>query len=325
LTILDKTEFAILGAGAIGSIVGAHLVKAGHSVVMLARGRRAQQIQADGLCVRGLAEISTPVQTLTDPTLLKSADVLIIATKALSTAESLQPLRNTRVGLALSVQNGLMKNELLAETFGAGHTLGALAYFSGELLPSGEVQFTRNVNFTIGELAGGVSPRAERLANTIDASGVRSTAVPDIQAQEWSKFAAWVGMAAMSVTLRMNTWKYLVDPDAAQVFIQVVREIDTLARACGVTIIDNAFVPVATLSRGPEEDAINILHNIGNTFRATPHHRLSILQDIDSGRPLEVEETLGFAARKARQLSLSLPLLDAIYRIAAAVDRDQRN
>ena len=58
-------EFAVLGAGAIGSILGAHLARAGHRVVMLARGRRAEQIRAEGLRLTGLADFALSVPTLT--------------------------------------------------------------------------------------------------------------------------------------------------------------------------------------------------------------------------------------------------------------------
>ena len=74
-------EFAILGAGAMGSIVGAHLARAGHKVAMLARGRRAAHLAAHGITLRGLAEFTTAVTTLTDPAQLRSAATLIVATK----------------------------------------------------------------------------------------------------------------------------------------------------------------------------------------------------------------------------------------------------
>ena len=58
----SRTEFAILGAGAIGSILGAHLTRAGHAVTMLVRERRAAQLRSDGLRIKGLSEFATPVQ-----------------------------------------------------------------------------------------------------------------------------------------------------------------------------------------------------------------------------------------------------------------------
>src|SRR6202042_1859751 len=60
-------EFAILGAGAMGSIVGAHLTRAGHEVAMLARGARAQQLRERGITISGLSDFTTAVTTVSDP------------------------------------------------------------------------------------------------------------------------------------------------------------------------------------------------------------------------------------------------------------------
>jgi 2-dehydropantoate 2-reductase len=322
---MSKFDFAILGAGAMGSILGAHLARAGHSVALLARGRRAEQVRSEGLRVSGLAEFSTPVHVIDDPARLRDTQVLVVATKAIATAESLKPLASSKIGYAFSVQNGVLKNELLRAAFGADHVLGALANMSGELKPSGEVLFTRNVSLQIGALQGGVPETVRALAHTIDASGVRCAAVPNIVAQEWSKFAAWVGMAGVAITTRAVTWKYLVDPDAALVLVRLIREVRELAARAGVHFTDDVVFPVATLCTGSEEAAVRLLNGIGAQFRDhSPEHRLSAHQDIDAGRPLEVEETLGHAARTALREGLSLPLLDAVYRIAAAIDRTSR-
>ena len=321
---MQRFDFAILGAGAMGSILGAHLARAGHSVAMLARGRRAERVRSEGLRISGLAEFSAPVHVIDDPAQLRDAQVLIVATKAIGTAESLKPLDGAKIGHAFSVQNGVLKNDLLAAAFGPEHVLGALANMSGELKPSGEVLFTRNVGLQIGA-RGGIPDFVRALAQTIDSSGVHSTAVPNIAAQEWSKFAAWVGMAGVSITTRAVTWKYLVDPDAALVLVRLVREMRELAARAGASFTDDVVFPVATLCTVTEEAAVRILNDIGKDFRDhSPEHRLSAHQDIDAGRPLEVEETLGHAARTAARQGLSLPLLDAVYRIAAAKDRTSR-
>jgi 2-dehydropantoate 2-reductase len=292
---------------------------------MLARGRRAEKLRAEGLRVSGLDRFAAAVEVIDDPALLRETQVLIVATKAIGTAEALKPLADAKIGYAFSVQNGVLKSELLAAAFGPDHVLGAFANMSGELLPSGEVLFTRNVSLQIGALRGGVPEAVRSLAHTIDSSGVRAAAVPDIAAREWSKFAAWVGMAGVAITTRAVTWKYLMDPDAALVLVRLIREVRELAARAGVTFTDDVVFPVATLSTGTEEAAVRVLNDIGATFRKdSPEHRLSAHQDIDAGRPLEVEETLGHAARTAVRLGLSLPLLDAVYRIAATIDRTSR-
>jgi 2-dehydropantoate 2-reductase len=317
-----ECEFAILGAGALGSIIGAHLARAGRSVLVLARGARAAQIQAQGLRIRGLAEFDQAVPVLTDPAALRRAAFLLVTTKTHSTAAALAPLRGAAVGGALSFQNGLMKNEQLADAFGAARVLGALANTSGELLASGEVLFTRNEQLCVGELQGGASARAQAIAGAMDAAGVRSSAVADIQSLEWAKFAAWAGLMVLSITTRTETWKYLSDPDAALVLARLVREVGTLAEACGVALSDQSMLPVASLCRGTEAAAARAIQAQGAELQLkAPRHRMSTLQDLEAGRTLEVEETLGYAARRAARLQLALPLLDASYALARAINR----
>ena len=315
-------EFAVLGAGAIGSIIGAHLARAGHSVLMLARSARAAHIETHGLGLTGLAEFVQPMRVERDPALLRSAEVLVVATKTPGTAEALARLRHVDVDLAFSIQNGPIKNELLTATFGPERVLGSLADTSGEMLADGRVLFTRNVNILIGELPQGESPRTRELAATLDTSGVRATAVPDILSLEWSKFATWVGMFALSVITRSVTWRYLSDPDAALVLVRITREMGRLADALGIELTDKANLPAASLCRGTEENAVDIVIKAGHAFQLrAPEHRMSSLQDVNAGRPLEIHETLGYALQKARSCGVPMPLLDGFYRVIATAER----
>jgi len=197
---------------------------------------------------------------------------------------------------------------------------------SGELLSSGEVLFTRNENVSIGHLDGGVPKSVDTLARTIDDAGVRTTPVPDILSREWSKFAGWVGLVGPALTVRTNTWQYLMDPDAARVLVQLVREVGDLARSRGVELTDNSMFPVATFANSDEEAAVRrVTGIIGRQFQEkAPRHRVSTLQDVEAGRPLEVEETLGYASRLGAKLGVALPRLDMLYRLAAAIDRTSR-
>jgi 2-dehydropantoate 2-reductase len=269
-------------------------------------------------------QFTTPIHVIDDPSQLQEAETLIVATKAINTAASLAPLSRARIGKALSVQNGVMKNDLLAAAFGWDRVLGALANMSGEVLPSGEVLFTRNVNVLIGDLAGGVLNATQKIAQTIDAAGVRATAVPDISSQEWSKFAGWVGLVGVSITARSVTWKFLLDRGGSTVLVRLVREVHALARASGVPLTDHSMFPVATLSNGSEEAAVEIMQGFGRQFRdGAPQHKLSTLQDIEGGRALEVEETLGFAVRRASELGVAVPLLEACYHLVGVIDRSR--
>lgn len=322
---MARFDFVILGAGAMGSILGAHLAKAKHSVAMIARGQRAKDVERNGLMIRGLTDISVPVSVVRQPSELTGAAVLIVAMKTPGTAQALDGLRKFPFATVFSIQNGPYKNELLAESFGRDHVLGALADTSGELLGTGEVLFTRNVKILLGELSGKPSSRARTVAETIDRSGVHAAAAHNIYGLEWSKFCVWAGMMALSVTTRASTWKYLVDPASASIVVRVIRELGALANALGIELTDEAVLPVASMCLQSEPQALEVVLALGAKFRReAPDHRMSSLQDLETRRPLEIEETLGFAAREATRIGLPVPQVEALYRIVATVDRLNR-
>jgi 2-dehydropantoate 2-reductase len=322
MSMQRQYEFAVLGPGALGSIIGGHLARAGHSVALLARGRRAEWLRKHGVSLTGLTEFEVPVDVITDPAALRSAGVLIVATKTPGTDEALARLRHVDVGLTFSVQNGVMKNDLLTAAFGADRVLGSLADTSGEMLPDGRVLFTRNVRIVLGELSGELSDRAGQLAATIDSAGVRAAAVEQVLSLEWSKYVTWVGMFALSVMTRSVTWRYMTDPDAATVIVRITREMGRLASALGIQLTDQANMPAAALLRGTEADAIASVVQRGRAFQTqAPEHRMSSLQDLLAGRPLEVHETLGYAVQKAAQVGVPVPLLDGFYRVIATAER----
>lgn len=320
---MSRSEFAIVGAGALGSILAAHLIRSGRSVALLARGQRAQQVREQGLRIKGLSEISTSVNLLTDPAQLRETGTLIIATKTPGSERTLASLSHVQLDRAVSIQNGVMKDDLLSQTYGRNRTLGALADTSGELLASGDVLFTRNVNLFLGELDGTMSDTALGIARTIDGAGVRTSLVPDIVSREWSKFVCWVGFVSLSLTTRAITWRFLSDPDAALLIVRLTRELASVAKALGIPLAeDRALLPLRAVLDGTEAEAIEGVRKAGADYQSrAPEHRMSSLQDLLAGRALEIHETLGYALRKAKELNLTLPLLTNVYALVSAIDR----
>jgi 2-dehydropantoate 2-reductase len=311
-------RFAILGAGALGTILGAHLSRAGHDVVMISRGERARTIARQGLVVTGLANVAARPAVIDDPKDLLQADTLIVATKAIDTPATLASVGHARFESVLSVQNGVLKNELLARVFGPSSVLGAMANFSGELTPSGEVKFTRNVGLYVGDEKGAMSPRAEELARLIDAAGVRSEAVPDIRTREWSKFVGWIALFLVAALTRQLTWKFLMDPQTALVVVRIAREGAALAAALGIELVDASPLPVPSIARASDDAAVEIVHGVGYTFlEKSPEHRVSSQQDVLRGSRLEYVETLGHALELSRRAGVPMPTLDNCYRILA--------
>ena len=283
---------------------------------MIARGERARVLQRQGLVLNGLSDIKARPTVVDDPSKLLDTDTLIIATKAIDTSRAIESLRHLRLENALSVQNGVLKNELLARVFGFSRVLGAMADFSGELLANGEVKFTRNVCLHLGEEKGGSSARAENIAAIIDSAGVRCVSASNIRTREWSKFAGWIAQFPLAVLTRQITWKFLMDERSAMVIVDIVREAAALAAAMKIELLDMPPLPVPSIVHGSNAQSIEIVRGIGQKFLDTsPEHRMSAQQDVLRGSRLEYEETLGYALEKARELHVPMPTLDVCYRI----------
>jgi len=314
-----RRRFVIVGAGALGSIVGAHLSQAGHDVTLVARGRRAAQLAQQGLVVRGLLDIDARCTVCEDPSELTSTDTLVLATKAIDTARTLETLRHVELASAFSLQNGVLKDGLLGAAFGYQRVLGCVADFSGELEPTGVVKFTRNVCLYLGERQAEDRGRAGELSALFEAAGLRSAVPPDVVTLEWSKFAGWIAQLPLAVLTGRFTWEFLTDSNAARVMVAAAREAKHLADAEGITLVDAPPLPVASIARATDEEAVGLVEAVGRRYRdAAPEHRMSTQQDALRGSPLELEETLGFALARAAELGVALPTLTTLYRTVRA-------
>jgi 2-dehydropantoate 2-reductase len=314
---------AILGAGALGSILAAHLARAGEDVSVLARGERASLLTDRGLTLSGLASIALPVRILSDPSQLHEADLLIVTVKTYDTEAALAGAAQAKVSMALSVQNGLVKDEQLAAVFGRDAVLGAAADFSGELQPDGSVRFSRNEGFFIGERPSGASQRVRDVVAMLSRAGIKTTASEHIETIEWSKLVAWLGLAPPALFTRFTTQQMLMHPDLTRLQVSLLHEALRLTDALGIEIVDlGTLVAAKSLSSLSLDDAIARNRRDGEAM--DPAHKISALQDLEHGRRLEVEATFGYVLRRASELGVAMPVSEACYRLLRALDTNVR-
>ncbi len=314
-------EIVVLGAGALGSIISGHLARAGESVLLIARGDRARFLQQNGVTVTGLSKFNASCPVITDVNALSGGDVLILAVKSHDVDAALASVADMKFSSVLSVQNGVYGNEQLARVFGSQATLGATASFSGEVSPQGEVRFTVNGGFFIGELPSGLSPRAENLATTLANSGINAEAVPNIQSLQWSKFVLWVAYTSISVLTRLPTYKFLSDQDTALLCARIMREVANLAKHREIALEDVGF-PVISVVNDTEDAAVAVLNKFSNDLKEnSPYHRMSTLQDLENGKRLEIDATLGYAVYAAQMCGLPAPTLDVCYTLIKGINR----
>jgi 2-dehydropantoate 2-reductase len=315
-------RFVILGAGALGSIIAGHLARAGEDVMLVARGDRARYVQQYGITLTGVADFTIACPVITDPLALRAADVLLVAVKTYDMATALASLRHLQAATVLSIQNGVLKNVQLADVFGAEKTVGAATFLSGEVLPDGPVRFDANQILYVGELPAGTSARVQQLVEAFTRAGLQGEATAHIQTIEWSKFVAWIGHMAVSVLTRLETSKFRSDPDTALICTRLMRETAGLAAQRGIALANMSALPVHTITSGPEVEGVEQLRERGARVQARASmQRMSSLQDLERGRRLEVEETLGYAVANATTAGLAVPTVDTCYRLIRGINR----
>ena len=154
-------------------------------------------------------------------------------------------------------------------------------------------------------------------------SGINSEAVPKIRSLQWSKFAAWSAGTPLAVFTRLETHKFFSDPDCALVFMRLLREIGKIAAEKNIPLVDSGPLPVGAIFSGSEEEALSVVQELGVHFAThAPNHRMSPLQDLERGRRLEIDETLGYAITEAKKLGVPVPTLEVCYGLLCGINRN---
>jgi 2-dehydropantoate 2-reductase len=319
-------HIVILGAGALGSLFGAHLARAGEDVTLIAREARAKWIQEHGVAVSGLANFTVPVPVTARPQELQRADALLVAVKTYDMEAALDSVAHLRVGSVLSVQNGLIKDEQLARCFGREKTLGAAAHISAELLPTGVIRFTANEWFSIGEFPTGTSARVEALVTALARAGIRAEASTQIASVEWTKYVVNISWMALSALSRMETYKIFKHPDLAWMAAKLTREVAQLPVRLGIPLLDKGAFSAKTLSEVAFAEAAADFQRVGAQMEAqgATAHKVSILQDLERGRRLEFDAMFGYAVRKGSELGVPLPTVEICHRLIKGVAESLR-
>jgi len=318
-------KIVVLGAGALGSIAVAHLARAGQDVALIARGPRAQLLAERGVTVTGLSDFTVKLPIIERPQDLDACDAFMLTAKTYDTQPALEGVRNLKADMAFSVQNGVVKNDHLAAVFGWEHTLGCIANFSGEVKEDGSVLFSRNEGLYLGEFPSGSSQRTQELASILDQAGIKTVASDRIQSVEWSKYATWMGLTAVAVLTRLYTHTLYQDDDLDLLQTTLTREAVELAAALDIDVIDlGGLIFPRTMSLASTEECVAVIKKAGAAMQAqgTVTHRMSALQDLLRGRQLEIEETYGYAVRKATELGVPMPALQTCYQLLAGINRN---
>ena len=178
----------VYGAGAIGSLLGAILHKAGHDVALVARQNHVNMIREHGLKVKGLEEFIIEINATTEPSCIDGADVVFLTVKTQDTTRAVEEF-SSYLGTStpvVSLQNGIRNPKLISELIGPTRVIPGVVRFTASYLTPGEIEYTRKGNCIIGELDGKETERIKQLCDYMS-SGITTEISTNIESDLWAK------------------------------------------------------------------------------------------------------------------------------------------
>ena len=324
-------KYSVIGAGAIGGLLGARLSLAGEDVTFIERpGPHLEAIKQNGLKLLmhdGEELLARDVKVMDDMTQAGMQDVVIIAVKAYQIPAIAARMRalfapSTAV---VTIQNGIpwwyfhkhggeFEGRRLESVDPSGEIdaniepdriIGCVVYPAAEIVAPGVIKYVEGNRFPVGELDGSTSERVESISESFNNAGFKSFVLDNIRAEIWLK--AWGNLSFNPISAL--TQATLVDicqfPLTRELAARMMEEAQTIANKLGITFrltIDKRIAGAESVGR----------------------HKTSMLQDVEAGRPLEIEALVGTVVELGRVTSTPTPYIDAVYALVKLIDKVMR-
>ena len=319
-------KICVVGAGAIGGFMAVRLAGAGHDVSVIARGPHLAAIQARGMrLVEADQELVAGDLTATDRIRdLAPQDLVLLALKAHQIAAVVDdlPALFGPDTVMVTLQNGIpwwyfqkLGGEFadrVVETVDPGGVLftsvdpdrvvGCIAYPAATVAEPGVIRHIEGNRFPVGELDGSSSERVTRILETLTGAGFKSRILSDIRSEIWLKL--WGNLTFNPISAL--THATLVDICRFPLTRTLAAAMMTEAQAIGERLGAGFRVPMERRIAGAE--------GVGK-------HKTSMLQDVEAGKPLEIDGMLGVVVELAEMTGVEVPTLRALYACASLLNK----
>ena len=305
-------KIAVIGAGAMGSLFGAYLAKAGAAVTVVdVWPEHVAAIRGQGLT---LSEAAGDEVVRLDAALgtggLEPVDLVILFVKsaatrfaALDAAALLRP-----GGRVLTLQNGLGNAEVIAEIVGAERVLAGTTAQGATLLGPGQIRHGGSGETHIGRLFGEVDEFCHEVARLLTNAGLPTVVEPDVRSLIWGKLIINTGINALTALLRLRNGQLAELDETRQLLALAVEEAVQVARAAGVRL--------------PYE---NPLDKVLAVAVATGQNQSSMLQDVLRGSPTEIAVINGAIVREGERLGVATPVNRTLTLLVQALENHSCN
>ncbi len=322
-------KFAVAGAGAIGGYVGACLARAGREVTLFARGPHLQAMQDHGLrIISDEGDFEVQPKVTGELAAIGDADVIFLGVKAHALTElapRLAPLLAPHT-VIVSMQNGVPWWYLqgtegphagarlesvdpggrIAASFPPARVVGSIAYFATTLISPGVIRHDEGNRLSLGEPDGSRSERCRQIADALIAGGLRAPITTRIRHEIWVKLLGNASLNPVSALTGATLAQMVRDPDAGPLIRDLMSEVEAVARRLGIEL------PVSIDQRMAGAEKVGA-------------HKTSMLQDLESKRPLELDEVVGAVLELGARFEVPMPATRAVYACAKLLDRRNRS
>jgi 2-dehydropantoate 2-reductase len=317
----DRQRILVAGAGALGLVVGGLLRRAGHAVTLLGRATHTDAVAGGGVRIAGLwgEHVATGFELASDAAQLRGVfDAVLVTVKSYDTrtiGAGVVPFLSTD-GILISLQNGLGNVEALIAAAGPRRVLAGRVIFGAEVVAPGRVQVTVYADpVLIGVWREQVDPQLECLARSwaerFAAAGIPSAYSDDIEAALWGKVLYNAALNPLGALLGVHYGALGDDANTRAVMDAVIEE------AFSVAVAENVALPWASAAgyRTVFYDRL-----LPSTF----HHRSSMLQDLERGRPTEIAAINGEVWKRGVAHGIVTPANELLTRLVHAREALER-
>ncbi len=292
-------RIAVMGAGGVGGCLGALLTHAGADVTLIARGEHLKSMQQNGLkLVQQTGEFTVPVDATSDPSEVGTIDIVLLAVKTYQITEASQAM-DPMIGPKTQVvplQNGVDSADELVRKYSADRVLPGASYTIAFIESPGVIrQHSQTAHIVFGREDGQLTAEATAvLAGLVPAIDAEVT--DDIAGVLWTKFLLTAPGNAINATARFPVTRLIQTKAGRALLLGAMHEVAAVGLAAGVNIDPEAIPKGIKFMEGLPQD-----------------QRMSMLGDIESGRPLELEAQAGAVVRIGRRVNVPTPINDALY------------
>jgi 2-dehydropantoate 2-reductase len=299
----------VVGAGAIGGWIAARLAIARNSVSVIARGKTLELIDHEGLRISESGRThNAAVRASADPAELGEQDIIVVAVKA-PALQQVAPLLRPLIGpetMVVPVLNGVPwwftveplasvdPGGTLAEALPVEQVIGCVVHASCRRFAPNHVEIVHADKLIVGEPSGGRSERTDSLSALFEGSGIKCEVSDNVRRAIWYKLWGNATINPLSALTRSTADKLLDDPILRAFMAEAMDELASVGAEIGCPVEESA------------EDRMEVTARLG-AFKS------SMLQDVEAGRPIELEALLGAPREIADRAGVPTPQLDRIY------------